>query len=409
VTGNPRPALLFVAPEAFDQAPVNLGAAAKIASLVRILDRLGHEVHYVDSSHWRARWAAPLHAEPALLDGTPVRMWRPAMVPHRKVGKVLNALGAARFASRLARVRPALTWIYNAYAFEGAVADALHRRGVPFVLEIEDLPHARPRGWNPKPHWDQRWFERVLPRAGLVTYVNQRLLERHASRHRSALLLPSVLRRGFEGRAGRPRFAAGEVHRIGYFGGLSAEKGAGVLLEALRHWPDGHRLVVTGQGELGPAFAAAAAEHPQRLEFHGAVEARRLPELMVGCDAVVNPHSAIATMDDGVFPFKVCEALAAGALLISTDLPAIDAPLAGAVSFFDGSAAGLCAAVAGAAAFDATHRDAIDALGRHVAQEYGEGAIAARLAPLLAPLVAAGQRAWGAPAPAQAQAAGAGT
>ncbi|MCE2916476.1 MAG: glycosyltransferase [Rubrivivax sp.] len=385
-----RPRALFIAPEDFEREPVNLGAATKIAALVRILDRLGHEVHYVDSSHWQARWAGAVHGRPSRVAGTPVTLWRPPMVPHRKLGKLLNVLGAAGFARRLQGLRPAFTWIYNAYAFEAAVAHHLHAQGVPFVLEIEDLPLARPRGLNPKPHWDQQWFKRVLPQAGLVSFVNQRLLDEHRPEVRRSLLLPSVLRREFDDLAGRRRFADAQTTRIGYFGGLSHEKGAGLLLEALARWPADSTLVVTGQGDLGPAFAAAAATPGSRLEYHGAVPSERLAPLMASCDAIVNPHRAIADMGDGVFPFKVCEALAAGALLISTELPPIAAPLAGAVLFFDGRVQGLLDAVVAARAFDSEHRSQIDALARHIAGEYGESAVAARLAPLLAALTAPG-------------------
>jgi glycosyltransferase involved in cell wall biosynthesis len=128
-------------------------------------------------------------------------------------------------------------------------------------------------------------------------------------------------------------------------------------------------------GALEEDFRRAAAAHPDRLAFHGRVERSRLAELMFESDAIVNPHVSISAMDDGVFPFKVCEALASGALLISTRLPPIDIDLTGAVMAFDGSPAGLAEALIDVPRRYAENRQAIDRARQEVVARYSEDAV----------------------------------
>ena len=100
---------------------------------------------------------------------------------------------------------------------------------------------------------------------------------------------------------------------------------------------------------------------------------------MLGCDVIVNPHSPIAAMDQGVFPFKVCEALVTGALLVTTALPSIDESLEPAVVTFDGGAAGLLDALARAPAEYGERRPAIERTREILLSQYSEAALEPRL------------------------------
>ena len=383
------PVMVVIASNDFEGASVNLGAAAKIASLVRIFGRLGFDVHYVDTSHWTPRWARPVLSRPSAIEDTAVTLWRPFQLAHRKVGKVLNVLAADGFFAQLRRANPALVWIYNSYAMEGALAQRFASIGVPFVLELEDLPRARRRGWNPKPLWDQRYLDALLPAAALVTFVNKGLLDRYAGRCKATFLLPSVLHDTLAGLS-RPQRFVSSPYRVGYFGGLVREKGANVMLDALAALPANWQMVVTGVGELGPAFQSAAQASPDRLEFHGAVSRQALMALMQSCDVIVNPHQSIEAMQDGVFPFKVCEAIASGALLITTPLPSIGESFGRGAMSFDGSAKGLQRALADAHRHDQENATVINELRARVVGAYSEQAIAGRLAAALAGLPDAG-------------------
>jgi glycosyltransferase involved in cell wall biosynthesis len=173
-------------------------------------------------------------------------------------------------------------------------------------------------------------------------------------------------------------------YRLGYFGGLQYDKGVDVILEALQDIPDSWTIVVTGSGPLQKRFEVAAKEHSNRLQYLGVVDQQRLTAEMLACDAIVNPHKPISDMADGVFPFKVCEILASGALLISTALPSIDLDLSQGMLEFSGSPTSLLQAMAMAAKFYSERHDAITRLRDAVRDRFSEAAITTKLADALA-------------------------
>jgi len=360
------------------EAP-HLGAAKKIELVLGLLHRLGFEVHLVDSSHPGLAFTSSVHRQPCHVGSTPLTLWRPACLPHRKLGKLLNVLTAPRFMRPLARLAPAFVWVYNSYSFEARAALFLKRHAAAkVVLELEDMPLARRRSFNPKPWLDQYFLPRLLAAADLVTYVNAALRRGAAGASQRSLLFPSLLQQALVDAPQRLRFGQA-TRRLGYFGGLDAEKGADVLLQAVPRLPAGWTLVVTGVGGLDAAFRAAQAAHPAQLEFHGRVSHERVLELMQGCDAIVNPHTPISQMNEGVFPFKVCEALASGALLVSTALPSIDIDLSRSMLPFDGSAAGLLTALDAAPGFYAAHAPALADTRNAICARYSEAAVLGQL------------------------------
>ncbi len=371
--------VVMVVPYAPAQPSPDLGASKKIELVARLLHGLGYTVHLVDSSHPTLAFAGPITGQPAALNEVPVSLWRPHCLPSRKLGKLFNVLQAARFVKALRSLAPVFVWAYNSYSFEARAAMALKRiTGARIVLELEDLPLARARGWNPKPWLDQHYFPRLMAAANLVTFVNAVSLKRFETKNRRALLLPSLLQQSLVDAPQRPRFVQ-PVHRVGYFGGLTPEKGAGLLLDLVPRLGADWRLVVTGVGELSAAFLALQAQHPERLEFHGMVSHETVQSLMQACDVIVNPHTSISQMKDGVFPFKVCEALASGALLISTPLPSIDIDLSHAVLGFDGTLPGLQAALSGAVAHHGRHAGAMAMARQAVCDNYSEASMRKRL------------------------------
>lgn len=376
--GRDRIAIL-VAPYAPELPLLNLGASKKIQLIASLLTRLGFTVHHVDSSHPHERFAAPLMGQPTRIEQTPVTLWRPFCLPSRKAGKLMNIYGSQPLFHRLADLKPDLVWVYNSYAFEARLGLYLQRvTGARLVFELEDLPLSRGRGLNPKPFLDQHYFHPLMRQADLVTFVNAVLLQRHRQGVKSGLLFPSILQQALVEQAPQARFQA-PTHRVGYFGGLDVDKGVGTLLELPPLMPPDWKLVITGVGPLTPALHELAQKHPQQVEFHGAVSHARVLELMSSCDVILNPHSSITGMHDGVFPFKVCEALASGALLVSTPLPSIDVDLDSCVLFFDGSAKGLADALAKATAHHARCQDAIAHVRDHVRNQYGESQVLAQL------------------------------
>lgn len=378
MTASKKKIAVLVAPYSPEHEAEHLGAAKKIQLVASLLHRLGYALHYVDSAHPTVGAADPVEGAPALLGDTPVTLWRPACLPSRKVGKLFNIYGSQRLFHALADLQPALVWVYNAYAFEAKLGLFLRSRvRCSLVLELEDLPTARPRGLNPKPLLDLYYFRKLLPVADLVTFVNAALMRQYAGQVKASELLPSVLQDALVQMPDRERFSGAE-HRLGYFGGLEVDKGVSVLLELPALMPEGWKLVVTGVGSLSAQMRDVQKRYPDVLEFHGAVPHGRVLELMQTCDAIVNPHEPIADMGNGVFPFKVCEALASGALLITTPLPSIDLELAERVELFDGSVGELAQALVRAPARYRKHRDELRQLRESVCQMYGEKSVCER-------------------------------
>ena len=367
---------MLVAPYSPGEIPEHLGAAKKIELVASLLRKLHFEVHLVDSSHAQLGFLPPILGLKQQLEDQDITLWRPFSLPSRKIGKLLNVYLSGYLFKRIAAFNPALVWLYNSYSFEAQLGLYLRQRtACKLVLELEDLPRARNRGLNPKPVLDQMYFNKLLRQADLITFVNAALRDRFASQMRGqALLFPSILKKELTVTPARSRFS-GSIHYLGYFGGLESDKGVGILLDLLPRLPEPWHLIVTGAGSLEAEFRAAQIKFPSKLSFHGRVSHGRVAELMYECDAVVNPHVSIAHMQDGVFPFKVCESIATGALLISTALPPIDINLSRSVCFFDGSVDGLLAALHGARRIYDSQREDVLRARDEICQRYSEEAV----------------------------------
>lgn len=374
-----KPSIILVAPLSLDSMPESLGAKAKIEVVIGILSDLGFEVNLVDSSHpytkKRFFWQPGISRREARVEGSPIYWWRPFTVANKRLGKFLNILILRTLLVKLASLRPSFVWIYNAYAFEGRLALKLSSRcAVPIILELEDLPLARNRRFNPKPYLDEFYFHKLLKRVALVTYVNHVLMKRYNQIDARRVLLPSILRNELVDHEVVEKFR-GTVFKLGYFGGLELDKGADTLLRTLPLLPANWQLVVTGKGKLETEFLVAARKYPAQLRFLGVLDREQLTAEMLACDAIVNPHKAISDMGDGVFPFKVCESIAAGALLVSTRLPEIDIDTSLGVLFFSGSSESLVDALSHAADFYASHRAHIEHLRVQICSRFGRAAV----------------------------------
>ena len=284
---------------------------------------------------------------------------------------------AGAFARRLARHRCDLVWIYNGYAFEALFARAfLGRCRAPLVVELEDWPLARSRGWRGVKNlldWiGLRWS---LGRAAIVTCVNDALAGRPGVGSK-ALSFPGLVE--VSGKDCKEPFKNDSV-RLGYFGGLHPEKGAHLLLELVPRLRSGWKMVVTGDGPLAEDFRYAAVAHPEKLEFHGIVPGESIEKLQRGCDAYLNPHRSIAAMGDGVFPFKVFEYLSHSRPVISTALPAVTPDVRPAILLIEPTLQSLEAAVSGLPAFWSQHHDEIRNVCREVRTHFTRSAVYARI------------------------------
>ena len=315
--------ILFVAPYA-GELPENspfLAAARKIRFLLRILKSIDSNVVLLNSAH-RMNEKRLLRFESIDIGkGDQIVMATPRTFVNAWLGRSMNILQASSIIDAVIQRygSPSIAWFYNGYAFESRVAVILkHRHDAKLILEFEDWHFARYRGLNPKPFLD--WFFWVQA-AQHFTYsfaVNAKLQNRLITRSVPSQLLPGVISDWVVAlREKCPPFRCPDSVTIGYFGGLSREKGAHFLLDIIKRAKPQTRFIVTGKGELESDFAEFTSRFPDRLCFLGSVSDDQLQEAMACTDVVVNAHE----YNVGIFPFKVLEAVAIGRLLISTQLP----------------------------------------------------------------------------------------
>jgi glycosyltransferase involved in cell wall biosynthesis len=353
-----------------------LGAASKIASVLRLLSNFGQPMILVNSAHNELRYAPPKKTCFQLALDVSVSELTPTTFGSRFVGKFVNLFETPSIAKRLAARKPFIVWIYNAYAFEAKLALELKARyDCKIVLELEDWPTARSRGLNPKPIIDWLYFKKLLPQVDFVTCINEDVQKRTGLPLNKTMLLPSILNPLLLCQTNTKIPFSEKPYTLGYFGGLSKEKGADVLVRILDKLPSAWNLSVTGSGPLEADLLSLSRRHPGRMHFVPNASERQLYDALSQCDAIVNPHQSIAEMGNGVFPFKVFEALASGRLLISTSLPKCGVPIDKSVMYFDGSDDDLLNQLAIAETFFAGHLEAISETMSQVRESYSEQAV----------------------------------
>jgi glycosyltransferase involved in cell wall biosynthesis len=313
-----------------------LGAAAKLRAVMAGFIGNGWLPRLVNSGHqqtgWRrARWQ-PLRVADHL-----VAEHLPRAFASRPLGKLLQALQAPWLGWRLQRrCAPTLVWLYNSYLFEAlfAVGARWADPNVLLCLELEDLPLARGRrGTGRLKTWLDAWAFRLLAvRVDVVTVVQPGMQAALPRKIPCSCFLPVLL-------ADQPDHMQQASHSgredqfllVGYFGGLTAEKGADLLIEVIRRSPAGCRWLVSGVGQLASAFCKLAADLPDRIAYLGVLGEDDFRRAYDSADAVVNLHRPMADFRHGIFPYKLLEAVGAGKSVISTRMEGCPAEVANVV------------------------------------------------------------------------------
>lgn len=314
----------------------HLGGAKKIELVLKLLMKLEFPVVFINTAHNRLTYSRTNINSIQTENSKNIIEITPFTIKNRRLGKFLNIFYTKTLANILAQKKPVFIWIYNGYAFEAKLASELSSLcNCPVVLEIEDLHDARSRGLNLKPLIDSYYYNNILNIAKLVTCVNNFIFKKIQLPIQRKMLLPSIIdHRLINGFSIKIPFSQSPF-RVGYFGGLSSEKGADIVLKLGACLPHGWNLVVTGTGTLSTDFSRLAKEHSDRVTFIHHASDEQLYHEMLTCDAIINPHKSIASMGNGVFPFKVFEALASGRLLLSTALPNVGLSLDKVILYFD--------------------------------------------------------------------------
>jgi glycosyltransferase involved in cell wall biosynthesis len=383
--------ILVVAPySSIHSRMPNLGAARKLETIVRILSAIDSDVVLVNTAH-NSDSRSGIRDDVVSMSGIKVRQITPETYSSRTVGKLLNLFQINHILSIIRNIgRPALVWIYNGYAFEAIAARRVHFLfNCPVVLEFEDWHFSRGRGFSVKPFVDYVFWRRVVPVLSLALCVNRRLAQLMTQLGVPAVELPGLVSSEIcDLQAEREscimqRGSNSEII-VGYFGGLTAEKGCLELYEAIKR-ADGARFIVCGSGAELERFLELEQIIPGRLEVYSGVPVHQLVELVSRCDVMVNPHRVSEAVLDGLFPSKVLEAIGSGRIVVSTQLPELSAAdvLAG-VLYYDGSVEGLVSSLQSCRKYGVDAADIIAQGARRAVEEFGEESLKRRLSNFVA-------------------------
>jgi glycosyltransferase involved in cell wall biosynthesis len=328
--------IVFVGPfrsTAFNQryghpSDPSLGGQRKMNFVLRALLVRGHDVVVVSSAlAYQAKSGFQLVPDSyeTFPEGV-VRIFHPPTVKTRPWGGLLMCLLCPIIALReLWRTRPSLIISYNGLAAEclSGLLSTLSR-GTPYIIEVEDLPGVRFKWFHPKSLLDRLLWPIGYRLAAGFTAVNSEILALAEALEKPAILLPGVIEDHLMQQVrNRATPFSGSERRLLYSGGLTKDRGAGVLLEALPQLPKGWKLVVTGTGHLASAFENESMKSPEKCEYLGHLPVDQFYATMCKCDVVVNTPERLSR-NSGVFPFKMFEYIASGAHVISVKLPKIN-------------------------------------------------------------------------------------
>ena len=313
----------------------HLGAARKIELVIKALSRIAPVV-LINTAHNSKNEPAKV-CDMSLADGINFKMLTPRCHSSSSVGKLLNLFEVrSTWKTLLMLGNPKLVWLYNGYAFESLFC-LLKPKNLNFklVMEIEDWHLSRGRGLNPKPFIDFLTWHFAMQRVDYCYVINS-TVDQIISKYNtpSKLLLGLVDEDLLDDTKINRVLDTTEIH-AGYFGGLNPEKGADMILDLAKKLPENMHLHICGAGSLDKDFESLKLS---RVNYYGRVSTSQLHQVMQKCHIIINPHTSIESMQNGVFPFKVIEGIASGSWMFSTKLPTTDFPgLLDSTIEFDGS------------------------------------------------------------------------
>ncbi|MFM5023033.1 glycosyltransferase [Aeromonas rivipollensis] len=301
--------------------PTHLGASRKIELILSILSKIDNEIVLVNSSQ-SSNEGGGVKTQTSRIAGVDlIEILPPSLFSSSLINKVYNLFFIRKTLKAVSDLgKPNLILFYNGYAFEMLFSlISKSHFNAPHVFEFEDWHFSRERMLNPKPYIDYFFWRLAIKSMSAAFVVNVNLKKKISNFLSNIYVLPGIVSSDLmEISKNREPFSDLPMINVGYFGGLSKEKGADIVLELAKKLPSNFHIHTTGSGEYENDFLK---ERSNNFHYYGRVEDKFLYELISKCDVLINPHSSIEDMNNGIFPFKVIESLASGRLLISTDLP----------------------------------------------------------------------------------------
>ncbi len=306
----------------------SLGGQRKIPLILRALLTGGNEIKVVSSAvspvGGRGFQVLPTHEE-RFPEGLVQVISAPTIRPKPWGGLLISFSSMYRAWSVARAWKPDILFLYNGLLPEALGMRAVHfSKRIPAILEIEDLPGVRLHKLSPKSILDRTFWTMVLRRTSAFLLVNSKLIEKLPIEDRPVLLLAGLIEKKLIDLAAsrRPPFT-GSKFVLMYAGGLTVERGVGVLLEAVPKLPPNWQLVVSGGGPLIGAIKELSLKYPGQCKYLGFLSVEELYQEMTKADVLINTPEKLSDQS-GVFPFKICEYLVSGSHVISSKLPSLE-------------------------------------------------------------------------------------
>ena len=325
--------ILVIAPytNTSDIQSTNLGASRKIEIIINILYQIDKDIVLVNSALNSNKIKNHLSTNKIMISDIEIEeITPPVFSKFRKFSKLLNLFHIDLLINHIKKnyIDPKLIWFYNGYSFEMAFAiKAKNKFNTPMILEFEDWHFSRSNFLNIKASLDYIYWRAAVRNMRSSFVVNSILENKMRPFVNNVDLLPGVVPNIIKNTKMKIPFSNLEYdHKIhiGYFGGLYEEKGADLILNLVNELPSNYIFHITGSGNLNQAFIDLEKKLDGQLIFYGKVNENKLYQLIGQCDVILNPHKLIENFNNGIFPFKVVEAISSGRLVISTPLPSKD-------------------------------------------------------------------------------------
>jgi glycosyltransferase involved in cell wall biosynthesis len=296
----------------------SLGRVRKVQQVVSALSALGHQPEFLN--------IAPLRLDSISLGGSLFlvkQLCSTSMLPLRFFQLFYNS--TFFFISGSSYPSHTVIWIYNTRLAESIVAFValLIRPELSLVLQLEDLPSARAANHGLRGRLDRLSTAWMSRRADCVFAVSEQVARAYSYLVKvpsdSVTVLPPTLDPHFLQLAQERNhpFSSSSI-QIFYAGAFSEEKGVEDLINAfLAVRSPRYKLLLAGSA---PDSLVQAHRLNHSICFLGIVSNQELFSLYTSADVVVNPHRPILNPNH-VFPFKLIETVASGALPLTTQVP----------------------------------------------------------------------------------------
>ena len=294
-----------------------LGASTKIATISRALASRGHDVTVLSMATPAERSGRTYggHREKIPVAGGAINVIYLPAIDFPLANVWSGRVGVAAYLWWKRRWDVAL--IYNLAPDAVAAAQRLHTLRVPVVFEYEDDTCAtleKGPGGNPRGAVLLTKARRLA--SGVIAVSNELAIQFGA--RRTLIVRGAAPDAAFDVPV-RAFRANAEPLRLLYAGGLTRAKGLDLLLDAFHQVRSRVELTIVGAGQLEEVVKRSAASSPG-LTFEGEVPRSRLETLLYRTHVCVNPHRTAAGQKDTLFPFKVSEYLAFGAVVVLSPL-----------------------------------------------------------------------------------------